>query len=147
MLLTEAHDLVHGEEVAGVIEFVDDRQFFLDLLFDRLRYVAADTIRADVVAITLACALPGEFAHVLHRSGAVGQLLGGIAVTQLLHREGTHLGDLASTGHSERVVREERCECLRRMQRMLGIPPDTAAGGRDLHAMTDAVEDIVQLAA
>ena len=143
-LTAEADELVHGQEIARVVEFVDERQLAFDLAADLVGEVAGSAVGADVVAVAAVRALPGQAREPLHRGGAVGQTPGRVAVAQLLQPELAHLGDLARARHRQRVVGVQGGEGSRRVQGVLGVAANVAARLADAYALADAGEQVLQ---
>ena len=78
LLAAEADDLPHRQEVAAVVQLVDQGQLLVELAGDLGR-------RSSAVA--LARAVEGQLAQPLRRGRAVGQLLRRVAVAQLWSSE------------------------------------------------------------
>ena len=74
----EGDDVLHCQEVRRVGEVIDDGEF----VFKLMRHFRRNTAR-----IALACALPDEFAQVLHRRHALRDNFVGVLVAQLAERE------------------------------------------------------------
>ena len=131
-------DLPHRQEIAAVVELVDQRQLPVDLLADG---------QGHVVAEALARAAERELAQPRGRRLAVGQPFGGIAVADLGQAEGAARRHLAGPLDERRLVGEQLRHPLRRLQVVLGVRPDQPAGGGERDAVADAGQDVLQVAA
>ena len=131
-------DLPHRQEIAAVVELVDQRQLPVDLLADG---------HGHVVAEALARAAERELAQPRGRRPAVGQPLGRIAVADLGQVEGAARRHLAGPLDERRLVGEQLRHPLRRLQIVLGVRPDQPAGGGERDAVADAGQDVLQVAA
>src|ERR1051325_7266439 len=92
------HDLVHREEVARVVELLDQRELGVELAahLGRDRGLTGEKIdRSGSGLESLERAALGELAQVLGRRRAARQALRRIAIAQLAEPEQTARGDLA----------------------------------------------------
>ena len=133
-------DLPHGQEVAAVVELVDQRELLVDLLPDgRWHATGAGEV--------LARPAQGDLAKPCGRGLAVGESLGRIAVADLGQGEGAAPRHLVRALDERRLVGEQPCHRLRRLEIVLGIGLDQPAGGGEGDAVADAGEDILKIAA
>ncbi len=98
LLAAEAHDLGHGQEVALVIQLVDQFEFAGD---------AAGHVRRDRRAEAVAGALAHQLVQPARLGHTEGQLLGRVAVAQGAQVEVAAVGDLFCGGEGCGVVGEE----------------------------------------
>ena len=133
----EADDLVHGQEVAAVVELLDHLQLGGKLLGDGRRR------RAGV-----ALARPGEGEAAQPFSGGVSlrQPLGGVAVAHLAQREGAAGGDLVRGRHQLGTVGEQAVERRRRLEVVLAIGAQQCARSVQGGAVADAGDHVLQRA-
>ena len=101
------HDVVHGEEIARVVELLDQRE----LLLKRIAYLLG-----DAVGETPGSALPGEIFEMRLRRLAVRHRLVGIFVFQLVEGEGAGVSDLDGAGERVFVAGEQPRHLLRRFR-------------------------------
>ena len=134
-LPAEADHFVHGQEVAAVVELLDDRQLGAQLPGDRGRNGAA-----------VAPARPGEgqAAQPLGGGVALRQPFGGIAVAQFGEREGAAGGDLAGGGDQLGAVPEQARERRRRLEVVLGVGAQQRAGGVQRGVAANAGDHVLQ---
>ena len=95
----ERHDLVHRQEVAGVVELLDQRE---------LGRRAGGARWRDVAAVAPRGAVSTSVAQVLRRGRAVGQALRRVAIAQLAERERAARGDLERARDGGGIVGVER---------------------------------------
>ena len=91
----EFNDLSHGQEVAWIIERLDDLEFFLQLIRDVRRYPAA---------VALTGALESEMAQPIRGCRSVGHMLRGIAITDFSQRKTAAVGNLLRANDGRRIV-------------------------------------------
>ena len=133
-------DLPHRQEVAAVVELVDQGELPVDLLADRGRH---PTRPGEAIARPA----KRELAQPRGRRLAVGQLLGRIAVADLGQAEGAARRHLARALEERRLVGEQPRHRLRRLQIVLGVRPDQPAGGGEGDAAADAGENVLEVTA
>ena len=134
----EADNLPHGQEVAAVVELVDERELPVDLREDGRWRAAGETPARPAKR---------ELAEPCGRGLAVGQPLGRIAVADLGQGEGAAQRHLAGARKQRRLVGEQPRHRLRRLQIVLGVRLGQPSGGGQRHAVADAGEDILKRAA
>ena len=138
LLPAVADDLPHRQEVAAVVELVDERQFLVDLLADGRGHAGAEAFAGPAER---------ELAEPRGRRLAVGQPLGGIAVADLGQAERAARGHLAGPLDEHRLVGEQARHHLRRLQVVLGVRTGQPARRGQRDAVPDAGEDVLQVAA
>ena len=138
VLAAVLNNLAHRQEIAAVVEFLDQRQFPVDLLADGL-WNAARKPRARTVE--------RELAEPAGRGKAVGQPLSRIAIADLGQRERAALRHLAGSRDERRLVGEQPRHLRRRLQIVLGVRLEPAAGGRQRNAVADTGDHILHVAA
>ena len=131
---TEFHDLVHGQEIALVLQFPDQREFLLQL----------GDLRPELVAQALGRALEGALLQVLDGRLARRQMLQRVAVAQFREREGAAAGYLTRPFERRRVIAEEARYVFRSLQGVLVVRPDEAAGRGQRHPLPDAGQHVLQ---
>ena len=88
------HDVVHGEEIARVVELGDQGE----LIVEPLLHVGRNAVGIFVLRIALLRARPGEIFQMLLGGFAGRHRLVGIFVLELTEREAAGLGDLDRAG-------------------------------------------------
>ena len=134
VLAAEVHDVPHDQEVAGEIEFLDERQFAFDL---RAGFVV-------IRAIAIAGADVGDLAEERRFRVARRHRIPREAVAEILHRELEPVGQFARGGDGVRQILEEPRHLLRRLEIPLGVGDEPAAGLRQRRVLADAGEHVVQ---
>ena len=94
----EADDLDHGEEIAAVVEFMDQLEFLFQLLSDG---------GGNPVGITPGGAFQGQFPKPAIGVHPLGELFGGIAIVEFVEGEAAGFGDFEGSGDRARVVGKE----------------------------------------
>ena len=130
----ELDDLPHREEVAWVVEGIDEGEFLLELPGD---------VGRDRAAVAMPRPLEGEVPQPLGGGCAVGEALGRVAIAKFGQGEGAAVGHLAGAGDSGGIVGEERREGVGRLEGVLSVGSETAARGRDGDAVADRGEDVL----
>ena len=136
----ERHDLVHRQEVAGVVELLDHA---------RARRRAARATVGGHAAGVAPRARPRRSSarRYSRRRRAVGQPLRRIAIAQLAERERAARGDVERARDRGGIVGEQLAERVRRAQIVLVVAADQPARGRERDAVADAGEHVLQRAA
>ena len=129
------HDVVHGEEVARVVELLDQRE----LLVERFAHLVG-----DAAGETPGGAFPGEIFEMRLGGLALGHRLVGIFVFQLIEGEGAGVGDLDGAGERILMAGEQPRHFLRRLQVPLGIGFELQACVMDGAFLADAGEHVLQ---
>ena len=139
-LLPEAEldDLPHGEEVAVVIQLVDESQLPVEL---------GAHGRRDIPAKSLPGALEGERPEPGAGGGAVRELLRGVAVAKLVQGEGALLGHDPALPQGRGIVGKEPGHLRGRTQVVLGIGAKQAAGRGQPHLVPEAGEHVLEIPA
>ena len=88
------HDVVHGEEIARVVELGDQGE----LIVEPFLHVGRNAVGIFVLRIALLCARPGEIFQMLLGGLAGRHRLVGIFVLELTEREAAGFGDLGRAG-------------------------------------------------
>ena len=109
-------DVVHGKEVAGVVELLDQGE----LLLQRVAHMSG-----DAGGEAPCCALPSQLRQMRLRRLAVRDRLVRIFVTKLVEREGAGVGDLDGAAKRILVAFEQPRDLMRRFQLALGIGFET----------------------
>ena len=133
-------DLPHRQEVAAVVELVDQRKLLVDLREDRRRH-PADAGETPVRPAK------GELAKPCTRGLAVGEPLGRIAVADLGEIERAARRHLAGALDERRLVGEQLRHRLRRLQIVLGVRLGQPPRGGEGDAVADAGQDVLEVAA
>ena len=129
------HDVVHGEEIARVVELLDQRE----LLLERIAHLVG-----DAAGEAPGGALPGEIFEMRLRRLALGHRLVGIFVFQLVEGEGAGIGDLDGAGERILMAGEQPRHLLRRFQMPLGIGFELQPCVMDRAFLADAGEHVLQ---
>ena len=137
LALAELDDLPHGQEVARVVEIVDEVQLAGDLRYDGFR---------DVVSVTPARAFERAPVEQLRCRHALGQHAGGVPVAQFIHGEGAAFGYLVGAGDCFGVVGVEVAEGLRVLQGVLGVGFEESSGRGEGLPVAYAREHVLQFA-
>jgi hypothetical protein len=131
------HDVVHSQEVAGVIEPLDQLQFVLDQIVDFGR---------DAPRKPLRCPFPGQFDEVLLRRSPVRDHLLGVFVTQFIETEAAAFNHLEGAFDRILLAAKQPRHLLRRFQMALGIGGKTVASFANCAAFADAGQHVLQRA-
>ncbi len=134
----EGHHVVHGEEVAGVVELGDDGELVSEAPLHLLR----DAIRMQMLRVALARAFPGQIRQVLLRRPARRHRLVGILVFQLVEGEAAGVGDLDRARDRLGEGLEQPRHLLGRLEVALGIDRKPQASLVDGALLADAGDDI-----
>ena len=134
----EPDNLPHGEEVAAVVELIDERELAVDLREDCRRHAAGEPLVRPAQR---------QLAKPRGRCPAVGEPLGRIAVADLGQGEGAARRHLAGARTERRLVGEQPRHRLRRLQGVLGVGLGPPPRGGQRHAVADAGEDVLERAA
>ena len=124
-----------GEEIARIVELLDQRQLLLEH--------RPDLGRNDV-RIAFARARPGQFGEMLLRREMGGHRLVGIFVMKLRQREGEALGDLDGALDRMLLAAKQLQHLLDRLEMTLAIDLEPEARFRDGAFFADAGQDILQ---
>ncbi|GBD30284.1 hypothetical protein HRbin32_01387 [bacterium HR32] len=119
LLPAEGHHVVHREEVADVVQLLDQGQLPLQLV----RH-----LRRHAPAVPTPGAFEGQGPQPLSGGVALRQPLGRVAVAQRPQGEGAALRHLQGPADSPGVVREQGCEGFRGLQGVLRVGPDALPG-------------------
>ena len=133
LLAGKAHDVVDGEEIAGVVEPGDQRQ-----LLDEERA----HLGRHAVGIVPGGVRPGQLLQVGLRGLARRHRLVGVFVAQLLQIEADALGDLERAGDGLRILREQARHLRAALQMPLGVGLEAIAGLRNRALLADAGEHV-----
>ena len=136
----EGDDVAHGEEIARVLEPLDQRQLVLDQVADAL---------GDGGRKALGGALPGQFGEALLRGQAGhlafwGDRLLGVFVAQFVEAEPAAPDDLDAAGERVLVAAEEARHLRGRLQVALGMGGEAKPGLIDRAMRADAGQHILQ---
>ena len=130
------HDVVDGQEIAGVVEPLDQLQLVLDQ--------AADLVRDTLSGNRSAAPLPGQLGQALLRGLPFRDRLLGIFVTQLVEAEAAALDDFEAALDRVLMAAKQPRHLLRRLQMALGIGGEAIAGFGNRAAFADAGQHILQ---
>ena len=133
LLAGEAHDVVDGEEVAGVVEPGDQRQ----LLGEQGAHVVGDAAGEAPRGM-----LPCQVIQVRLGGFAGRHRLLGVLVAQLVEREADAVGDLQRARHGLRVVGEQARHFGAGLQVPLGVGLEAIAGVGNGALLADADEHV-----
>src|SRR5271167_3452963 len=133
----EAHDVVDGQKIAGIVEPLDQLELVLDQIADFVR---------GALWKALIGALPGELDEALLRRLSLRNRLFGVFVTQLVETEPAALDDFEGALDGILPAAKEPRHLLRRFQMALGIGRETIAGYSDRAAFANAGQHILQRA-
>ena len=132
----ELDDLPHGEEVAAVVELVDEGQLLRNLRPHRGGDAAPEAPPRPRL---------GEPAEPARRGVAVGEALGRVAVADLGEREAAPVRNLDRARHRAGVVAEQLGEGGRRLQAMLGVGADAAPRPGEAGTVPDAGQHVLEV--
>ena len=135
-----SNDVVHGEEIAGVVELGDQRQFRVELFLDFRR----NAIGKLILGITFDGAGPGQIFEMLLRRLARRHRFVGIFVFQLAEREGAGICDSDSAGNGVGEILEQPCHFVRGFKMPLGIDGEPEAGLGQRAFLADAGDDVAE---
>ncbi len=131
----ERDDLVHRQEVAGVVELFDQRELDVEL---------ASHVGRNVVGEAASGAFLDERAQMIGAGGAIGQTLRGIAIAKRAELERAALRELERAIDRGRHVGVETREGVRRAEVVLVVAANARAGGGERDAVADAREHVLQ---
>jgi hypothetical protein len=134
LLLAEAHDVPHDEEVALERELLDQRQLLLDLALG---------LRGERTEAR-ARAVPGELAQVGRRRLAGRERVVGEAVAEVGEREVELTREVERRLHRLRAVAEEGGHLARVLEVALALGVEEGAGLVETGAQADAGEQVEQ---
>lgn len=134
----ELDEVVDGEEVGFVLEFLDEGKFVMDELADLVR---------DALGVAVGGAVPGEVGEVLDGGFVWGHELMGIFIFELVEGEGALLGDFDGLADGVGVVGEESMHLCGRFEISFGVGEEAITGLVDGARVADAGEDILEHAA
>ena len=129
-------DLVHGQEVAFVLQFPDQLQLLLQLW----------NLAPELLAQAAGSPFEGPLPQVLAGGLALRQSLQRITVTQLPQREGTAGRHLPGPLDRLRIVGKKRSQFTPALQGVLVVGWDDPPGGGERHAFPDAGQNVLQAA-
>ena len=127
-----------GQEVAGVIEPLDQLQFVLD----QIAYFVWDAVRKP-----LRRALPGQFDKVLLWASPIRDHLLGVFIAQFVEVEPATLDDIESAFDRIFMAAKQARHFLRQFQMTLGIGGKPITGFADRAAFADTGQHVLQWAA
>ena len=128
-------DVGHGEEIRGVLQLADKRQFVLE----RRPHPGGDAL-----GIAPGRALPGQDLELPLGRAAFADHFIGVLVAQLVQRETAALGDLHRIGQGVGMIAEEAGHLRGGPEMAFRIGGETPAGGVDGAALADAGEQVVE---
>jgi hypothetical protein len=131
-LAAVAHDLPHREEVAAVVEVVDQRELFVDLLDDRARESRRGTARAPRDRSARAASRTA--------SRRPGSASAGIAIAQLIERERAARGDVDRARDRRRVVLEQPLNAIGVFSACSSLGFSKRPASDELHLVRSAVK-------
>jgi hypothetical protein len=110
----ETYDRVHGQEVRGVLQTLDQAQFVFELGTDLV---------GQAFRIASRSTFPGQLLQRLLRRQARHCPLFRVLVGQFFHVEGATLGELNRPGHGFRIARKQPGHLRRRFEIAVGVSP------------------------
>ena len=131
-------DIVDGEEITGVVELGDQRQFLVEPCLD----VSWNAIGKSILGITFGGAGPCQVFEMLLGGLARRHRLVGIFVLQLAEREGAGICDIDGAGNGVGKIFEQPRHFRRRFQMPLGIDGEPEAGLGKSAFLADAGDDV-----
>ena len=135
MLLAELDDLPHREEVATVVQLIDQAELLFDLRGD---------CSGDRLAIALSSAGEGELAKPLRQRVSVGKRFGRIPVGDFVERERTTLRYLTAPLDQMRNISVEVSELLGALYIVLAVLMKQSAGFVEAYGVPNAGEDVLE---
>ncbi len=163
----ETHDVVDGQEIAGVVEPLDQLQLVLDQMADLVRNTSSFVIPAkagiqgsrvrtvaldhrfsggDGRAKALSSALPRKFFEVLLWRTAVRDHLLGVFIAQFVEAEVAAFDDFEAALDRILTAAKQPRHLLRPFQMALGIGGEAIAGLPDRASFADTGQHVLQRA-
>jgi hypothetical protein len=115
----KTNDVVHGQEVGGVAQLRDQREFVLDLGADFLRHP---------LGIAIDRPAPGKMGEFPVGGAPLGHRFGGVFVFQIIQGKPAFFGDLDGPCDGFRVAPEQPGHLRCRFQVTLGVDRQAAPG-------------------